>query len=171
MMKQRIVLVAIALSLPACGGSSSPTTPTTPSPSTGTTEWVVTQRFVSVTGPDNCWVRQQRATWTPAVFPDLPMTVTRDDRSITVKGDFFQVNYGGVVSGSAFLANGALPLEGAVGRCRDGTGSFEQLPGVSRLSGQFSGDQAMTATEVNTYALASGGTVTYTWGWQATRRN
>ena len=29
----------------------------------------------------------------------------------------------------------------------------------------------MTATEVNRYELASGGTVTYTWGWQATRRN
>lgn len=167
-MKGRIVTVAIALSLAACGESSSPTTP---SPSTGTTEWIVTQRFVSVTGPDNCWVRQQRATWTPAVFPDLPMTVTRDDRSITVKGDFFQVNYEGVVRGGAFVAHGALPLTGAVVGCRDGTGSFEQLPGVSRLSGQFSGDQSMTATEVNTYALASGGTVTYTWGWQATRRN
>jgi len=167
-MKGPMFLAALALSLWACGASSSPTTP---SPSIGTTEWLVTQRFVSVTGPDNCWVRQQRATWAPAVFPDLPMTVTRDARAITVKGDFFQVNYEGVVSGGVFSANGVIPLTGGAGLCRDGTGSFEQLPGVSRLSGQFSGDQSMTATEVNTYALAAGGTVTYTWGWQATRRN
>jgi hypothetical protein len=98
------------------------------------------------------------------------MTVTREDRSITVKGDFFQVNYAGVLSGGAFLANGEIPLEGGSGRCRDGTGSFEQLPGVSRLWGRFSGDQSLTATEVNTYVLASGETVTYRWEWEA-RRN
>jgi hypothetical protein len=167
-MRRLMFTVATALSLAACGDSSSPTTP---SPSMAITEWVVTQRFVSVTGPDNCWVRQQRATWTPAVFTDLPMTVTRDARSIMIEGEFFQVNYEGIVSGDAFFADGTVPLTGAVVRCRDGAGSFEQLPGASRLTGLFSGEQSMTATEVNRYELASGGTVTYTWGWQATRRN
>ena len=110
-MRRLILTVATAVSLAACGDSSSPTTP---SPSMVTTEWVVTQRFVSVTGPDDCWVRQQRATWTPAVFTDLPMTVTRDARSIMIKGDFFQVNYEGIVRADAFLPNRTVPLTGAV---------------------------------------------------------
>ena len=159
-MQARIFTLAGVLSVAACGGSSSPTSPAA---TAGSSNWIVTQRFLSVTGPDNCWVRQQRATWTGAVFPDLPMTITREDRSMAVNGDFFQVNYAGIVSGDAFLADGEIPLEGGGGRCRDGTGAFEQLPGVSRLSGRFSGDQSLTATEVNTYVLAAGGTVTYRW--------
>jgi hypothetical protein len=43
---------------------------------------------------------------------------------------------------------------------------------VSTLSGRFSGDdQVLIAKEVNTYRLMSGEPVTYTWEWQATRRN
>ena len=84
-------------------------------------------------GPDNCWVRQQRATWTPAVFTDLPMTVTRDARSIMIKGDFFQVNYEGIVRANAFFANGTVPLTGApsyaVAMARDPSSSYLVSPG------------------------------------------
>jgi hypothetical protein len=46
------------------------------------------------------------------------------------------------------------------------------MPGVSNLTGNLSADdQAATLTEVNTYRLTSGETVTYTWGWEARRRN
>ena len=60
-------------------------------------------------------------------------------------------------------------MDGAVSPCQDGT-SFQQMPGVSVLSGRFSADdQLMTATEVNAYPLTSGEVVTYTWEWQAKR--
>jgi len=46
------------------------------------------------------------------------------------------------------------------------------MPGVSNLTGSFSvDDQRATLIEANTYRLTSGETVTYTWGWEATRRN
>ncbi|MEO5739209.1 MAG: hypothetical protein ABIS29_01260 [Vicinamibacterales bacterium] len=46
------------------------------------------------------------------------------------------------------------------------------MPGASSLSGRFSADdRLLTATEVNSYRLTSGETVTYTWEWQATRQN
>ncbi len=167
-MKTQMFTLAVALTLAACGDSSSPVAPTPTL--NGATNWLVTQRFGSVTGPDNCWVREQRARWTPAVFPDLEMTVTRADTSITLKSDWFQVNYTGRARGDAFSATGDEALEGGGGRCADGT-LFPQMPGVSRLSGRFVGDQALTATEVNTYVLVSGGTVTYTWEWQARRAN
>jgi len=173
-MKAYILALSVALSLAACGGSSpSSPTPTTPSPTAtpGTsTNWNVTQRFGSVTGPDNCWVNEQRARWSSAVFPNLPMTVTRSDASVTFKGDFFQVNFTGTMSGSEFSAAGDKALDGGGGGCQNGTSS-PQLPGVSRLVGRFSSDTEMSAAEVNTYPLAAGGTVTYTWEWQATRVN
>jgi hypothetical protein len=166
-MKASILALAFALSLAACGGSS----PAKPSPPPSTaTSWIVTQRFGSVTGPDNCWVNEQRARWTPAVFPNLPMTVTRSDASVTFKSDAFQVNFAGTMSGIEFSADGDRALQGGGGACQNGT-SFPQLPGVSRLTGRFSSDTVMTASEVNTYPLAGGGTVTYTWEWQATRAN
>lgn len=173
-MRFQITMLALVMSVTACGGgSSSPTAPQPPAPPAPSvsTGWVVTQRFVSVSGPDNCWVREQRARWTGAIFPDLPMTITRSGASINVDGEFFAVNYAGTVSGSDFSATGAGPLEGGGRPCQDGT-SFEQMPGVSNLSGRFSGgDQLLTATEVNSYRLTSGEPVTYTWDWQATRRN
>jgi hypothetical protein len=175
-MNTQILALAVALSLAACGGSSpispAPTTPTpspTPTPSTGT-NWVVTQRFASVTGPDNCWVNEQRVRWTPAVFPNLPMTINHADASITFKGDFFQVNFTGTMSGSEFSATGDRSLEGGGGGCQNGT-AFPQLPGVSKLTGRFSSDTVMNALEINIYPLTAGGTVTYTWEWQATRVN
>jgi hypothetical protein len=174
-MKARILTPAIVLILTACGGGSSslnqtsPITPTAPAASAATT-WKVTQRFVSVTGPDNCWVREQRARLTGAVFPDLPMTITRSGGSIALQSGFFQVNYAGTISGSEFSASGG-PLEGGGTPCNDGT-SFQQMPGVSSLSGRFAADdQSLAATEVNAYRLTSGEPVTYTWDWQATRQN
>jgi hypothetical protein len=99
------------------------------------------------------------------------MAVTRSAGTIKLEGDFFQVNYAGTTSGSDFSATGAQPLEGGGRPCQDGT-SFQQAPGVSSLSGRFSADnQQLTATEVNSYRLTSGEPVTYTWDWQATRRN
>jgi hypothetical protein len=175
-MKVRIATLAVALMFSACGGgSSSPTVPAAPNPpapptSSTRTEWRVTQRFVSVEGPDNCWVREQRARLTGLVFPDLPMSVSRSQGSITLESGFFQVNYGGTVSGLEFSADGAGPLEGGGMNCQGG--SFQQRPGVSRISGRFTADdQLLTATEVNSYLLTSGEPITYTWDWQATRRN
>jgi hypothetical protein len=162
--------LAIALIFAGCGGSSSPTSATATSVPTGATNWLVTQRFISVSGPDNCWVREQRARWTGAVFPELPMVVTRTGTSIAVTGDFFQVNYAGMVNGNQLSTTGVEPLEGGSGRCKDGA-SFPQMAGISRVSGTFSQDQTLRATEVNTYPEASGASVTYTWDWQATRRN
>jgi hypothetical protein len=160
---------AVALILTACGrGASSPTPASTPSPASSETRWAVTQRFGSVVGPDNCWVQEQRARWTGAVFPDLPMSVTRSNGSITLESPFFQVNYRGTFSGADFSATGG-PLEGGGTPCKDGT-SFQQMPGTSNLSGRFSADDhSLTATEVNSYRLTTGEAVTYTWEWQATR--
>lgn len=174
-MAAQILTLIVALSLTACGGSS-PSSPTTiqsstpPPASSPVTDWSVTQRFVSVTGPDNCWVREQRERWTGAVFPDIPAVITRSGGSIRLESAYFQVNYAGTLSGSEFSASGGAPLEGGGRPCRDGT-SFQQLPGVSNLSGRFSADdQLLTATEVNSYRLASGESVVYTWDWQVTRR-
>ena len=175
-MKVLIPALSLALMLTGCGGGSSPSSPvapSTPAPPTSSsvTNWNVTQRFVSVTGPDNCWVREQRQRLTGLVFPDLPMVVTRSNGAIRIDGSFFQVNYVGTFSGSDFTAVGVAPLEGGGRACQDGT-SFTQMPGVSNLTGSFSADdQRATPTEVNTYRLTSGETVTYTWGWEASRRN
>jgi hypothetical protein len=178
----RYVLAFAVMSFTACGGSpsSSIQSPVAPSPATTaaaavssqSTNWTVTQRFVSVTGPDNCWVREQRASLTGVVFPGLDMAVTRAGTAITLQGSFFQVNYTGTFAGRDFSAAGNGPLEVSGGRpCQDGT-LFVQRPGVSNLSGRFaSDDQTVTATEVNTYLLTSGEAVSYTWDWQATRRN
>lgn len=171
--------LTLALMVTACGGGSSspvapsssapPVAPVPPTPSPAT-EWRVTQTFVSVAGPDNCWVREQRARLTGLVFPNLPMSITRADGSIRLESGFFQVNYRGTVSGDEFSATGAGPLEGGGRPCQDGT-LFQQRPGVSDLSGRFSADdQRLSAAEVNSYVLTSGETVTYTWDWQATRR-
>jgi hypothetical protein len=176
-MKVVIPTLILAVMLAGCGGGSSPSSPAAPStpaapPVSGSvTTWTVTQRFVSVTGPDNCWVREQRQRLTGAVFPDLPMTVTRSNGVIRLDGSFFQVNYAGTFSGSDLTAAGVAPLEGGGRPCQEGT-SFTQMPGVSNLTGSFSADdQGATLTEVNTYRLTSGETVTYTWGWEAKRRN
>ena len=171
-MKASIVALAIAVLVAACGGSSpsSPAPAQTPNPPpTAVTNWLVTQRFGSVTGPDNCWVNEQRARWTPAVFSGLPTSVARAESSVTLKSDFFQVNYSGTMSGSEFSTTGDKPLDAGGGVCQNGGGPFPQLAGVSKLTGRFSSDTVMTASEVNTYPLASGGTVIYTWEWQATR--
>jgi hypothetical protein len=96
------------------------------------------------------------------------MAITRSAGAIKLESPWFQVNYAGTVSGIAFSASGG-PLEGGATPCKDGT-SFPQMPGVSNLSGRFSADdQQVTATEVNSYRLSSGETVTYTWDWQAKR--
>ena len=172
--------VAVTLLLAACGGGSSspapssPTAPSSPAPppaSSAVTNWSVTQRFVSVSGPDNCWVTSQRQRLTGAVFPGLPMTVTRSDGVIRLDGSFFQVNYVGTYTGNELTASGVAPLTGGGGgTCLDGT-TVTQLAGASALSGSFSADdQRATLTEVNSYRLMTGELVTYTWDWQATRR-
>jgi hypothetical protein len=171
-MHANMTTLTAALILIACGGDSSsptPSSPTTPPVSSPVPDWKVTQSFVSVIGPDNCWVREQAQRLTGAIFPDLPMAITRSGGSIRLEGAFFQVNYVGTVSGSEFSASGG-PLAGGGRPCQDGT-SFTQMAGVSNLSGRFSADdQLVTATEVNSYLLTSGDPVTYTWDWQA-RRN
>ena len=106
---------------------------------TPVTNWIVTQRFVSVNGPDNCWVREQRQRLTGAVFADLPMAVTRSNGAIRLDGSFFLVNYRGTYSGTEVTASGVAPLEGGGRRCQDGT-SFTQMAGASALSGSFSAD-------------------------------
>jgi hypothetical protein len=174
----RISTLLIALSATACSGSS-PTVPSATSPppagsSTTTasfpiTRWSGAQRFVSVSGPDNCWVREQRQRLTASAWPDLPITITRSAGSINVESEYWPVKYAGSVAGSEFSAPGNGPLQGGGRPCQDGT-SFPQLPGASVLSGRFSADdQLMTATEVNSYPLTSGEVVTYTWEWQAKR--
>jgi len=86
-MKSAVLILPIALLVVACGGKSS--SPVQASSVTQTSSppavpgWQVTQRFVSVEGPDNCWVREQRQRLTGAVFPNLPMTVTRSTDTIT----------------------------------------------------------------------------------------
>ena len=171
-MRTNMTTLAAALILIACGGDSTsptPSSPTTPPVSSSVPDWKVTQSFVSVVGPDNCWVREQAQRLTGAIFTDLPMEITRSGGSVRVEGTFFQTNYVGTVSGNELSASGG-PLEGGGRPCQDGT-SFTQMAGVSNLSGRFSADdQLMIATEVNTYLLTSGDRVTYTWAWQA-RRN
>jgi hypothetical protein len=99
------------------------------------------------------------------------MSVTRSGETIALNGDFFDVNFTGTFSGSEFSAKGNNPLGGGGRPCADGS-SFQQLPGASNLSGRFSADdQRLTGSEVNSYVLTSGEPVTYTWAWEATRRN
>jgi len=161
-------LVAVSFFLVGCAGA--PPSPTTPTALASTTNWLVTHRFVSVSGPDNCWVRQQRDGLTGVVFQDLPMTITRSGASIILASPFFDVNYAGTVTGSTFAASGG-PLPGGGRPCADGT-SFQQMAGTSDLTGRFvAGDQQLTGTEVNSYRLMSGEPVVYTWDWQAARQN
>src|SRR5215204_5825901 len=137
-----IFLATAALFCAACGGGSSsamPSTPTTPSPTTPapaasspTTNWMVTHRFVSVTGAENCWVQRQRTSLTGVVFSDLEMTVTRSSGAITIDSPWFKV-YTGTTSGEEFTARQRDPLEGGGADC-SGTRIIQQA-GVSNLSG------------------------------------
>jgi hypothetical protein len=184
-MKAQILTLTVALFLTGCGGGppspSSPTQlsstssqppPTMPAALSGVTNWNVTQRFGSVSGPDNCWVRGQRERWSPAVFPDLPMKITQSDGSIKLEPSYHVMDYTGTYVGSEFSATGDVPLEGSLYVTPCPEGPVVQLAGTSALSGHFSADgRLLTATEVNTYPLASGETVTYKWEWQATRLN
>jgi hypothetical protein len=175
-MTLRLLTLAAALAVTGCGGGSPPTSPSTPVPpasppspsSSETTRWTVSHRFVSVEGPDNCWVRQQRAKLTGVGFGNMAMSVTRSSGSMTVESEWFQT-YRGTYTGSQFETTGTQPLEGGGTFC-DGT-SHQQRPGVSNLSGRFSDDdQQLTGTEANSYQLTSGEPVIYRWAWEATRR-
>ena len=96
--------------------------------------------------------------------------MTRAGSSITVESIWFQVNYAGTLDGADFTASGTKPLTGGGRPYADGS-LFEQLPGTSNLTGQFSNDdQQWTAAEVNSYRLTTGEPVTYTWNWVAKRR-
>src|SRR5215212_10931701 len=117
------MLLIAAVLVAACGGSPSPTrsspvvsSTTTASPSTpvasAITNWNGAQRFLSVTGPDNCWVREQREWLTPSRWPDLPIKITRSAGSITVESEYWAVRYVGKADGSEFSATGTEPLEG-----------------------------------------------------------
>jgi hypothetical protein len=179
-----ILLGTAALLFTACGGGYSspmpsiPTTPTptTPTPTTAsptvsspTTNWMVTHRFVSVTGAENCLVQRQRANLTGVVFSDLDMTVTRSSGAITIQSRWFKT-YTGTTTGEEFTTRQSDPLEGVRSDC-SGTIIIQQA-GVSNLSGRFaSDDQTLSATESNVYPLNTGETITYNWNWQATRRN
>jgi hypothetical protein len=112
-------MLAVALIVTACGGGSSPTSPSTsvppasspppPSSSPDTTRWTVSHRFVSVEGPDNCWVRQQRAKLTGVAFGNMAMSITRSNGSIAVESEWFQT-YRGTYSGSEFETSGTRPI-------------------------------------------------------------
>ena len=176
----RYLLLAATLFVTACGGGSSspiastPTTPTPTAPSStvsATTNWMVTHRFVSVTGADNCWVRRQRDSLTDVVFADLEMTVTRSNGAITLDSPWFVV-YTGTTTGEEFTARQRDPLEGSSAAIDCSGTRIIQHAGVSNLSGRFaSDDRTMSGTESNVYPLNTGETVTYQWNWQATRRN
>ena len=176
-----ILLAATLFFTPGCGSGSSspmPSTPTTPTPtapaptvSSPTTNWMVTHRFVSVTGADNCWVRRQRDSLTGVVFADLEMTVMRSNGAITLDSPWFAA-YTGTITGEEFIARQRDPLEGSAGVVDCSGTNIIQHAGVSNLSGRFaSDDQTMSGTELNVYPLNTGETVTYQWNWQATRRN
>jgi len=136
------------------------------------TSWNLTHRFVSVTGPDNCWVREQRerltSTW--AVVANQPMSVTRENAAIGIDAEFeigTPYTFVGTVNGAAVSATDDRPAGG--GACRDGS-QFEQRSGVANLAGRFTAnDREFTGTVVNSYQLTSGGEVKYTWDWNATR--
>jgi hypothetical protein len=153
-----------------CGGLD----PNVNAPTGAVTSWNLTHRFVSVTGPDNCWVREQRErlTTTWAVVPNQPMRVTRENAAIAIDAQFeigTPYTFVGTVNGDEVSATD--DRAGAVGTCSDGS-RFEQRPGVASLSGRFSADgRELTATVVNSYQLTSGGEVKYTWNWVATRTN
>jgi hypothetical protein len=171
-----VVVLAATLTV-ACGDDTSPpstpTTPTAPTPppaGSSSTNWWVTHRFVSVTGPDNCWIRQQRERLTGVTFSNLDMTVERSGGSITLRSQWF-AEYVGTTNGNDFTAQQVRPLEGGGTVCPDGTNVQQLSGGVSNLSGRFSADdQLMTANEVNSYRLATGEAVDYSWEWRATRR-
>lgn len=174
---RKILLTTAAMLFTACSGSSSPTSstptiPTTPAPTTAspaTTNWMVTHRFVSVAGADNCWIQRQRASLTGVVFPNLDMSVTRSSSAFVIASGWFET-YTGTSSGNDFTARQSVPLQGGGFDCA-GT-RITQLPGVSNLAGRFASDgQTMSATESNVYPLNTGETVTYTWNWEATRIN
>jgi hypothetical protein len=183
-MATHVLVLALAFTLAACGSSSpsptqpSPTPTPTPSPTPppaptapGESRWVITHRFASVEGPDNCWIRYQRQRLTGVVFSGLDATITRLDGSIRFKSPWFQ-DYVGTYSGIDFSTAGVQPLEGGGGQCPDGGGPFPQLPGTSNLTGRFAGDdQSLTGSEVNSYRLSTGEPVTYTWTWTGTRQN
>jgi hypothetical protein len=129
---------------------------------------MVTHRFVSVTGADNCWIQRQRDRLTGVVFSDLEMTVTRSGGALTIASPWF-ASYTGTISGAEFTARQKDALEGGSHDC-SGT-AIVQMSGVSNLAGRFApDDQTMTGTESNVYPLNTGETVTYTWDWQARRR-
>jgi hypothetical protein len=100
------------------------------------------------------------------------MAVTRSGTAIALASEIFERSYTGTITADGFSAT-AGPLPAGQGACTDGSGLlFPQQPGVSNVTGRFSADdQEMTATEVNSYLLATGEPVTYTWDWKATRRN
>jgi hypothetical protein len=162
---------------------SSSTPPPLPAEPTGdlppVTTWKITQRFVSVVGPDNCWVREQRARLTGAIFTDLPGTVDHSSRSIGIQGPLFEIYFSGEFYESQFSTSSGPPLQGAerlrrilFEPCQDGTSVQQAGRSTSRLSGQFSPDnQVMTGTEVNTYFLTTGEVVNYRWEWHGTRQN
>jgi hypothetical protein len=172
-----VVVILAATLIVACGGSTtdaspSPTAPSPPPTPTVSTNWMVTHQFVSVTGPDNCWITQQREKLTGIRFPDLDMTVERPSGgAITLRSPWFET-YSGTINSGELTAQQVKPLESSgVILCPDGS-SVQQLGGgVSKLEGFFSADdQLLTAYEVNSYRLATGEAVHYTWEWRATRR-
>lgn len=179
MMPTPVPTLALALLLAACGSSSptqpssvptpSPTPSPTPAPSApNATNWYVTHTFASVEGPDNCWIRLQRQRLTGVVFSNLDATITRADGTLRVDSQWFQT-YAGTYDGRDFTAAGVAALTGGGTTCDGAT--FQQLPGVSNLSGRFAeNDQSFTANEVNSYRLTTGELVTYTWAWTGTRR-
>ena len=100
------------------------------------------------------------------------MKVTQSAGSIKLESSSFVTDYTGTFVGSEFSSTGDDPLEASLYVTPCPEGPVAQLAGTSALSGYSSADgRLLTATEVNTYPLASGETVTYRWEWQATRLN
>ena len=172
--------LAATLILAACSSDSrTPMTsaPSAPSPPASETEsWMFAVRFILVTGPDNCLVRERSIELAGTAFSDVPTSIVRSTSSLTINNSLFAEFFGapsfvGTFTGAEFTATAAPLGSGRTWTCQDGT-VLRQQPGTARVTGSFSTDgRQLTATDIHGYPLESGGQVDYTWAWAGTRRN
>jgi hypothetical protein len=133
-------------------------------------------RFVSVTGPDNCLVKERSIELAGTAFSSVPTSIVRSGSSLTINSSLFAEFFGapsfvGTVTGPDFTVTAAPLGSGRTWTCQDGTVLRQQV-GTARVTGSFSTDgRELTATDVHGYPLESGGQVDYNWTWAGTRQN